>query len=125
MEDMHLKSHRSRLFNLLPSHWDAFHPQIYHYTAFSSISSANIHFYRFYSSLRGHFFKTSCVTPSQNALEAFKRVCVCLASPLALAMQPAHADMSTVSTEEELLRTAPLPHERVVYWGSGSPQGTV
>ncbi|GAB9472791.1 Glutathione s-transferase a [Globisporangium polare] len=30
--------------------------------------------------------------------------------------------MSTVSTEEELLRTAPLPHERVVYWGSGSPQ---
>ncbi|RLN26420.1 hypothetical protein BBJ28_00010594 [Nothophytophthora sp. Chile5] len=27
-----------------------------------------------------------------------------------------------VSTEEELLRAAPLPHERVVYWGSGSPQ---
>ncbi|CAH0474358.1 unnamed protein product [Peronospora belbahrii] len=27
-----------------------------------------------------------------------------------------------VSTEEELLRLAPLPHERVVYWGSGSPQ---
>ncbi|CAH0486280.1 unnamed protein product [Peronospora farinosa] len=27
-----------------------------------------------------------------------------------------------VSSEEELLRLAPLPHERVVYWGSGSPQ---
>ncbi|KAF1319672.1 Glutathione s-transferase a, partial [Globisporangium splendens] len=32
------------------------------------------------------------------------------------------ADEHLVSTEEELLRTAPLPHERVVYWGSGSPQ---
>ena len=28
-----------------------------------------------------------------------------------------------VSSEDELLRLAPLPHERVVYWGSGSPQG--
>lgn len=28
-----------------------------------------------------------------------------------------------VSSEEELARLAPLPHERVVYWGSGSPQG--
>ncbi|TDH67999.1 hypothetical protein CCR75_007578 [Bremia lactucae] len=27
-----------------------------------------------------------------------------------------------VSSEEEMLRLAPLPHERVVYWGSGSPQ---
>ncbi|KAL7689807.1 putative Thioredoxin-like superfamily, glutathione S-transferase domain superfamily [Plasmopara halstedii] len=27
-----------------------------------------------------------------------------------------------VSTERELLQLAPLPHERVVYWGSGSPQ---
>lgn len=40
-------------------------------------------------------------------------------------MQPTDAAMSSVATEEELLRTAPLPHERVVYWGSGSPQGTV
>lgn len=41
-------------------------------------------------------------------------------------MQPAtHAATSVVNTEEELLRTAPLPHERVIYWGSGSPQGTV
>jgi hypothetical protein len=34
------------------------------------------------------------------------------------------ADEHLVSSEEELLRAAPLPHERVVYWGSGSPQGT-
>ncbi|KAG7396445.1 hypothetical protein PHYBOEH_002262 [Phytophthora boehmeriae] len=27
-----------------------------------------------------------------------------------------------VASEEEMLRLAPLPHERVVYWGSGSPQ---
>ncbi|KAI9910363.1 hypothetical protein PsorP6_010976 [Peronosclerospora sorghi] len=27
-----------------------------------------------------------------------------------------------VSSEDELVRLAPLPHERVVYWGSGSPQ---
>lgn len=29
-----------------------------------------------------------------------------------------------VASEEEMLRLAPQPHERVVYWGSGSPQGT-
>lgn len=34
------------------------------------------------------------------------------------------ASAQVVATEDELLRTAPLPHERVVYWGSGSPQGT-
>lgn len=34
-------------------------------------------------------------------------------------------DERVVATEEELLRTAPLPHERVIYWGSGSPQGTM
>ncbi|KAJ0403990.1 hypothetical protein ATCC90586_010030 [Pythium insidiosum] len=27
-----------------------------------------------------------------------------------------------VTTEDELLRNPPLPHERVFYWGSGSPQ---
>ncbi|KAH7485176.1 hypothetical protein PRIC1_004474 [Phytophthora ramorum] len=27
-----------------------------------------------------------------------------------------------VASEEEMLRLAPMPHERVVYWGSGSPQ---
>jgi hypothetical protein len=39
---------------------------------------------------------------------------------------PAAADSDPnrlVSSEEEMLRLAPLPYERVVYWGSGSPQG--
>ncbi|CAI5710614.1 unnamed protein product [Hyaloperonospora brassicae] len=27
-----------------------------------------------------------------------------------------------VSSEHEMLQSAPMPHERVVYWGSGSPQ---
>lgn len=37
-------------------------------------------------------------------------------------VEPSEADV--VQSEEELLRAAPRPHERVVYWGSGSPQGT-
>lgn len=36
---------------------------------------------------------------------------------------PASSGNGLVSTEEELVRLAPQPHERVIYWGSGSPQG--
>ena len=28
-----------------------------------------------------------------------------------------------IATEEALIQSAPLPHERVLFWGSGSPQG--
>ncbi|KAG6617446.1 Glutathione S-transferase A [Phytophthora cinnamomi] len=38
-------------------------------------------------------------------------------------MQPQDSDPNRlVASEEEMLRLAPQPHERVVYWGSGSPQ---
>ncbi|TYZ68964.1 hypothetical protein PybrP1_000168 [[Pythium] brassicae (nom. inval.)] len=37
-------------------------------------------------------------------------------------MAPPPASPAPVDSEQELLLQAPLPHERVVYWGSGSPQ---
>ncbi|GLE01397.1 hypothetical protein PINS_up010227 [Pythium insidiosum] len=48
-----------------------------------------------------------------------------MAEPAIGTPPPSAAGSSTVppvTTEEELLRNPPLPHERVFYWGSGSPQ---
>uniref|UniRef100_M4BJ65 GST N-terminal domain-containing protein n=1 Tax=Hyaloperonospora arabidopsidis (strain Emoy2) TaxID=559515 RepID=M4BJ65_HYAAE len=37
-------------------------------------------------------------------------------------MATASSANNLVSSEDAMLQSAPLPHERVVYWGSGSPQ---